>query len=163
VADEPARPGVCIVCGCAATQKVCRAVPETKKVPRVEFSCECEAFCVPGASCCVGAVCECDDCGRPRKKLLWEPGCAQVRTRKILKKSTAEDEVMAYKWVVEEYCCRCAGLMGVGSAPPGAEERSAAPGFGGETVIHSASDTPSGPAWRGGPEFRLPHFWSRAK
>jgi hypothetical protein len=93
----------CDHCGCESNcRKVCRVVCEVKKVPKVEYDCECEDFCVPGPSC---RSTVCDECGH--KKHVYTPGCGKVRTRtKLIKKETMEEKVI-YKWVVEKLCCGC--------------------------------------------------------
>jgi len=95
----------CDRCGCqCACQKVCRLVPTTKKVPKVTYTCECEDFCVPGPSDhCV----TCDECGK--KKHVYTPTCAKVRTRTKLVKHETMEEVPTHKWVVETVCNGCAG------------------------------------------------------
>ena len=95
----------CQQCGCAAQcQKTCRLICETKKVPKVTYTCECEEFCVPGPSTrCV----DCDECGH--KKYTYTPTCAQVRTRKKAVKHETMEEKSSYRWVVEDVCGACAG------------------------------------------------------
>lgn len=95
----------CEGCGCAAScSKVCRLVPSTKKVTKTEYECECEDFCVPGRS--LRTVCH-DECGK--KKIVYTPTCAEVRTRKKLVKKETSTTVPSTKWVVENLCPRCAG------------------------------------------------------
>ena len=106
-ADEPAHK--CARCGSdCPTCKICRAVEETKKVAKTEFECACEDFCVPGRSNLCGVDKSCDDCGNVKCTRIWEPTCAQVRSRRVLKKKTVEQEVKGFKWVVEELCDACA-------------------------------------------------------
>ena len=39
----------CEHCGCQCQCcKVCRLVPDVKKVPKVTYACECEDICIPG-------------------------------------------------------------------------------------------------------------------
>lgn len=84
-------------------RKVCRVVCEVKKVPKVSYDCECEAFCVPGPS--VRST-VCDDCGH--KHHVYTPTCGKLRTRTKMIKHTDYVEKAAYKWVVENVCCGCA-------------------------------------------------------
>jgi hypothetical protein len=93
----------CDHCGCQSDcHKICRVVCETKKVPKIEYDCECEDFCVPGPSC---RTTVCDECGN--KKHVYTPGCGEVRTRtKLVKKETMEEKVV-YKWVVQTVCGNC--------------------------------------------------------
>ncbi len=98
----------CDRCGCqSACRKVCRVVCETKKVPKVTYSCECEDFCVPGPSC---HSVVCDECGK--KKHVYTPTCAQARTRKKLVKHETFEDVQSHKWVVETMCDACASKSG---------------------------------------------------
>lgn len=94
----------CAHCGCnCCCQKVCRVVCTTKKVPKTTYTCECEDFCVPGKSeHCVTR----DECGK--KKHVYTPTCAYVRTKKKLVKHETNQEVPTYKWVVEYLCDNCA-------------------------------------------------------
>lgn len=100
----------CVSCGChTCIRKVCHVKCETKKVPKVEYSCECEDFCVPGPSLKAGYECGTPDCkGCSKCKVKWVPQCADVYTRHKLKKTTTEKEEIAYKWVVETFCEQCA-------------------------------------------------------
>jgi hypothetical protein len=84
-------------------------VTETKKVSKTEYDCECEDFCVPGRSTLCGEEESCDDCGNKKCTKIWQQGCAEIRSRRVLKKSTKEEEVTSYSWVVEEICPACAG------------------------------------------------------
>ncbi len=105
--DEPTHQ--CARCGSTCvTCKVCRPVEETKKVSKTEYECECEDFCVPGRSDFCGYDKSCDDCGKVKCTKIWQPTCACVRSRKVLKKKTVEEEVKQTKWVVEELCDACA-------------------------------------------------------
>lgn len=91
----------CSDCGCnCGCRKVCRLKCEMKEVTKVEYSCECEDFCVPGKSKKVG----CDCCGEP----VFKPTCAVVHTKKKLVKHEVTTEVPTYKWVVESVCQQCA-------------------------------------------------------
>ena len=103
----------CEGCGCdALCCKVCRCVPSTKKVTKTEYSCECEDFCVPGPS--LRTVCH-DECGK--KKIVYTPTCAEVRTRKKLVKKETSKDVPTTKWVVENLCPKCASQKTSEPAP----------------------------------------------
>ena len=111
VADD----GCCAHCRCRCqTEKVCRVVAETKKVPKVCYSCKCDDVCLPGKSELCGSHCECvpdvcDPCCVKEKKVHdWIPGCAEVRSRAKLYKTVKQVEVKSYKWVVEDLCPHCA-------------------------------------------------------
>lgn len=106
-ADEPEKK--CARCGAPnPTCKVCKPVTETKKVSKTEYECECEDFCVPGRSTLCGEEESCDDCGNAKCTKIWQQNCAKIRSRKVLKKSTKEEDVVSYRWVVEEICDACA-------------------------------------------------------
>jgi hypothetical protein len=138
----------CQSCGCdAQCCKVCRCVPSTKKVTKTEYSCECEDFCVPGPS--LRTVCR-DECGK--KKIVYTPTCAEVRTRKKLaKKETSRNEPTT-KWVVENLCPKCADQKTSAPAPAPkdatADGRVAQPDFAalaepGVDTLKEISSTPS--------------------
>ena len=122
----------CEGCGCdASCSKVCRLVPSTKKVTKTEYECECEDFCVPGPS--LRTVCH-DECGK--KKIIYTPTCAEVRTRKHLVKKETSKTVPTTKWVVEDLCPKCANEKKSEPAPkdgmpkdPVALERVAPPDY----------------------------------
>jgi len=98
----------CGHCGCERDcNKVCRVECGTKKETKIEYSCECEDFCVPGRSRKCGVTCECDDHGCKTHRTVWQPTCGKVRTRKNLVKKEVSKEVPDYKWVVEEICSGC--------------------------------------------------------
>jgi hypothetical protein len=93
-------------------------VCETKKVPKTEYSCECEEFCVPGKSI---RTTECDECGH--KQHVYTPTCGKLRTRTKLVKHETFVEKKSYKWVVENLCCDCAQRSGAGASDrPAAKE-----------------------------------------
>lgn len=106
--------GCCEQCGCRSScRKVCRLVCETKMVPKVTYSCECEDFCVPGPSKRCSTACGCQDgcdgsCGHHGKP-QWLPTCAEVRTRKKLVRHEELQPVKTYKWVVQYVCNDCDG------------------------------------------------------
>lgn len=97
----------CHHCGCCRNcKKICRLKCEKKEESKIEYVCECEDFCIPGPSKKCGVKTECD-CDGHHRKILWQPTCARVHTRKKLVKKEVTKEVPDYKWVVEEYCCVC--------------------------------------------------------
>jgi hypothetical protein len=112
----------CHHCGCERNcKKVCRLECGTKKETKTEYAAECEDFCVPGHSKKCGVKIECDGQGHHHRKVIWQPTCAKVHTRKKLVKKEVTKEVPDYKWVVEEYCCVCGQCMKVeANAKPGA-------------------------------------------
>jgi hypothetical protein len=134
----------CQRCGCScACNKVCRVVCEVKKVPKTEYDCECEEFCVPGKSeRCV----TCDECGH--RKCVYTPVCGHVRTRrKLVTKHTTEEKV-TYKWIVEDLCCNCAGACDQPVRPRAPAQQPPAPpppqphATGAERLFGTASQMP---------------------
>lgn len=104
----------CHQCGCHThCKKICRLECGKKKETKTEYSCESEDFCVPGPSHKRGYKYECDEHGHKHRKIIWQPTCAKVHTRKKLIKKEVTKEVPDYKWVVEEYCCICGVLVKV--------------------------------------------------
>ena len=102
----------CHHCGCECeVQKVCHVVCEMKETTKTVYSAKCEDFCVPCKSqrCPKCDQCDCD-CGFKlgTKTYDWIPGCAQVRTKKVLMKKEEKVKVPTYKWVVEYLCSDCA-------------------------------------------------------
>lgn len=103
----------CDCCGCdASCCKVCRCVPSTKKVTKPVYDCECEDFCVPGPS--IRTVCH-DECGK--KKIIYTPTCATMRTRKKLVTTEKTKTVPTTKWVVENLCPKCSSQKTSDPAP----------------------------------------------
>ena len=124
----------CSHCGCQCEPtKVCRLVPDTKKVTKIEYECECEDFCVPGKSTrCVS----CDECGK--RKIVYTPTCGEVRTRTKLVKKEKVTKVPICKCVVEDLCPSCAKQCSASEAIPPTAAR------------------PSGSNWQGEPEQPAP-------
>lgn len=114
----------CDHCGCQRNcKKLCRLECGKKKETKTEYSAECEDFCVPGPSKKCGVKVECDCNGRPHRKIIWQPTCAKVYTRKTLAKKEVTKEVPDYKWVVEEYCCVCGQMIKVDGQESSAAEK----------------------------------------
>lgn len=108
----------CNHCGCKQhCKKVCRLVCGKKKEIKIEYSCECEDFCIPGRSVKCGVKCECNRLGIKCCHAVLKPVCAEVRTKRVLVKKEVEKEVPDYKWVVEEVCCQCGQSIKGGDAP----------------------------------------------
>lgn len=109
----------CPECGCGNRRVTCRLVCKDKEIKETRWKCECEDFCVPGPSHPCGEDCECD----PTKKSgfwcikLWQPGCAKVRTRKVLVKDEVKRTVPSHEWVVEELCEGCGCCLDQRAAP----------------------------------------------
>jgi hypothetical protein len=117
----------CNHCGCQhTTRKVCRVECGEKEVTEVVWGCECVDFCVPGPSELLGEKCQCgheSTCdgshhGKHKKSLIWRPGCAEVRTKKVLVKKEVKKKVPSYKWVVEEVCNSCRSVCSQEPASP---------------------------------------------
>lgn len=106
----------CEHCGCdCGCRKVCHLKCDVKKVTKVEYSCECEDFCVPCRSEKVGYKCECHckECllgcrEHCCEKPVYKPTGAILHTKKKLVKHEVTKEVPTYKWVVETVCDDCA-------------------------------------------------------
>jgi hypothetical protein len=107
----------CARCGDeTCCRAVCHCVPSTEEKKKLCFDCKCEDFCVPGPSVWCGRKCEAmplpeDQCGCEQNCCIswniWKPGCAQVRTRKVLVVHEVKKEVPTYKWEVEYLCDSC--------------------------------------------------------
>ena len=116
----------CASCGCNdAPEKTCHLVKTVKTITITCYGCKCEDFCVPGRSkkcmthcedgacaksCGCKTACSCDhdpDCSF--KWTEWIPGCAKMRTKKVLVKYEVTKEVPSYKWVVKAVCAKCCG------------------------------------------------------
>jgi hypothetical protein len=130
----------CCKCGGCGVRKVCRIVPEKKKLEKTVYGCKCEDICVPGKSCRGCLNCEekcgegdCDCCSHKPSAFFrwfdWEPGCAEVKTVKKLTKFKVTHEICSWKWKVEDACENCcpsancvegADGMPVEKAPPSA-------------------------------------------
>lgn len=123
----------CAHCGRAvACDKVCRIVPEERKINVVCWGGKCEDFCLPGKSCRGEEHCEeaCDPCApansdicvssKPFSWFEWCPGCSNhIYTRKKLMRKTEVKKVPGYKWVVEEVCADCQNKIVPVEPPPG--------------------------------------------
>jgi hypothetical protein len=110
----------CCRCGGdCGVRKVCRVVPDKRKIEKTVYGCECADMCLAGKSCRGCLNCEekqgegkdCDSCSHKPYALLrwwdWEPGCAQVKTVKKLTKYTVTKEVCGWKWQIEDVCSHC--------------------------------------------------------
>jgi hypothetical protein len=92
----------CSQCGgCEQIRKVCKAVPETKKVKSTVWSCKCEEICIPGRT--LTHDCQ-PTCGRPRN------------VTKLVKKEVTK-EVPGYKWVTTYVCGKCCDAASEVPAP----------------------------------------------
>jgi hypothetical protein len=84
----------CSQCGCGENlRRVCKAVPETKKVKQVKWECTSEEICIPGRT-------KTHDC---------QPRCGRARTICKPVKKEVTKEVCGYKWVITYVCDACCG------------------------------------------------------
>lgn len=109
-----ARP--CANCGCCQLKKVCRLVPDVKKVPEVKYTVEAEEVCLLGKSCTEEIVVE-DLCAPNcrRCETVQSPRCGRIVCKKKLKKTTTTIEKPTAKCVLETVCCQCGCICDVGS------------------------------------------------
>jgi hypothetical protein len=103
----------CPQCGCPQLKKVCRVVPDVKKVPETKFVVTCEEICLPGRSHCTERVVA-DQCapGGQRCETVREPTCDRIVTKKTLKKVTTTVDKPGWKCVVETVCSQCGTACG---------------------------------------------------
>ena len=121
----------CGDCCAPCAKKVCKLVPEEKKVEVVCWGCKCEDFCVPGPGCptcehCKPVCPNCDDATKKAKvcaktkRFIWFDWitccCPQMYTCTKLMKRVEVVNVPTYKWVVEEVpICDCGDACDVDS------------------------------------------------
>lgn len=98
----------CSNCGCQQLEKVCRVVPDVKKVTETKFVVECEDICLPGKSQCSERMVT-ENCapGEQRCEKVLEPTCSRIVTRKKLKKVTTTVDKPGWKCVVDTVCTQC--------------------------------------------------------
>ncbi len=112
--------GCCHCGGDCGVRKVCRIVPDKRKIEKTVFGCECSDMCIAGKACRGCLNCEekcgeskggCDSCNHAPYAMLkwfdWEPSCGHVKTVKKLVKYTASKQVCGWKWKIEEVCDKC--------------------------------------------------------
>lgn len=112
--------GCCSHCQCHQVRKVCVPVTEVIKETTYEYACECEDFCVPGPSKCVGYRCETDCDGCTHRVKVMQPTCGTVFTRNVLLKIPVVKERCVTKWVVKTICCGCNEACSSCTCPVGA-------------------------------------------
>jgi len=101
----------CMHCGgTCCLVPICVCEPGTKKKPQVEFEVKCEPMCVAGCGSKPWPFGQCHDrvgctscCEEPCRCPGW------VRSRKMLKKETVDEEVPTIKRKVAYVCDTCAG------------------------------------------------------
>jgi hypothetical protein len=106
--NKPVPPdGRCDRCdGCVCVHRVCVAKRTEKEIIKVCWSYKCEDFCIPGPSIYCGEKCSHDTCGCWTHS-IWEPTCAEVRTKRVPVKNVAKRKVPGVEWKVEERCKAC--------------------------------------------------------
>ena len=105
----PAAPA-CIRCGATCgLEAICVCSPGTKKIPKVEYEVDCEPICMPGCGSTPWSFgrrepAGCSSC------TVEQPACpGRVRTRKLLRKETTEEEICVVERRVEYLCGPCSG------------------------------------------------------
>lgn len=103
----------CPKCGCRDVQKICRVIPDVKKVTETKFVVECAEICLPGKSRHEQRPVP-DNCapGRQRMESVCIPTCDRIVTKKTLKKITTTVDKPGFKCVVETVCGQCGGSCG---------------------------------------------------
>jgi hypothetical protein len=98
----------CPQCGCGQLKKVCRLVPDTKKVTQAKYTVDEEEVCLFGKSCTEERIVEdpCAPCGQ-RCETVQSPRCGRIVCKKKLKKTTTTVEKPGFKCVLETVCCQC--------------------------------------------------------
>ena len=98
----------CAQCGCGQLKKVCRMVPDVKKVTEFKYTVEEEEVCLLGKSGSeermVADACSPDGL---RCETVTTPRCGRIVCKKKLKKTSTTVEKPVFKCVVETMCCQC--------------------------------------------------------
>ena len=98
----------CSNCGCRQFDRVCRTVPEVKKITESKYVVECEEVCLPGKSRCEERIVADNDApGGQRCETVMVPTCSRIVTKKKLKKVTTTIEKPSWKCVVDTVCTQC--------------------------------------------------------
>ncbi|MBS0208230.1 MAG: hypothetical protein JSS27_04675 [Planctomycetes bacterium] len=108
---EGCRGDGCSSCGCCKVRKVCKLVPDVKKITTYCYSTKCDDFCLNGHSKCVGTRQVCDCHGSHCEKCM-QPTCCEVLTRRLITKTPIVKEKHGWKCVVETVCCGCGECCG---------------------------------------------------
>ena len=106
----------CTRCGCCQLKKVCRVVPDVKKVTETKYTVEEKEICLLGKSGCEERIVpdECSPNGQ-RCETVQVPQCGRLVCQKKLKKTTTTVEKPIAKCVVETVCCQCGTVCDVTS------------------------------------------------
>lgn len=106
----------CPGCGCRELNRVCKVVPDVKKVTETKYVVECEEVCLPGKSRCEDRLVDDPACiGSPRYDKVKVPTCDRIVTKKKLKKTTTTVEKAGWKCVIETTCSQCGNACGPAS------------------------------------------------
>ena len=106
----------CVHCGCCQLKKVCRLVPDVKKVTQFEYSVDEEEVCLLGKSCSEeqNVADKCLPNGR-RCETVQTPRCGRIVCKKTLKKTTTTVEKSSVKCVVDTVCGQCGYVCNSGN------------------------------------------------
>ena len=98
----------CPQCGCGQLKKVCRLVPDVKKVTEFKYTVEEEEVCLLGKSVTEECVVE-DACapGCHRRETMQTPRCGRIVCKKKLRKTSTTVEKPVVKCTLETICCQC--------------------------------------------------------
>jgi hypothetical protein len=115
----PCRAGIfghaCPSCGCSELKKVCRTVPEVKKITETKYVVECEDICVQGKTHSEDRLVSGPGCAEgAHYETVRVPTCDRIITRKKLKKVTTTVEKPGWKCVVDTVCSQCGCQCGTG-------------------------------------------------
>ena len=142
--------GGCNECGCNKMRKVCKLVPDVKKVTTFCYSVKCDDFCLNGHSRCVGTKQVCDCHGSHCEKVM-QPTCCEILTRRQLTKTPIVEEKHGWKCVVETVCASCGGCCGERTASDSeaqavisdAEKMGIVPASAQEEIVFPIDDAPA--------------------
>lgn len=106
----------CPECGCCQLKRVCRLVPDVKKVTENKYVVEEEEVCLLGKSCTEERIIQ-DSCvpNCQRCEKVQTPRCGMVVCKKKLKKTTTTVEKPSAKCVMETVCCQCGRVCDSGN------------------------------------------------
>lgn len=100
-------PHRCSHCGCSKVEKICRVVPDVKKVTQTKFVVECEDVGILGRSICQEATYGANCAPGEEPQMVRIPTCDRIVTKKKLKKVTTTVDKPGWKCVVETVCSQC--------------------------------------------------------
>jgi hypothetical protein len=106
---------VCLRCGSTCDlEPVCVCTPSTKKKPKVEYEVDCEPICLAGCASRPWRVGHCHPVGCT--SCDPEPcDCpSRIRSRKLLRKETTDEDVRVVERNVAYLCGPCAGRASPG-------------------------------------------------